>query len=544
VAEVTVEHLRTYLSQMPDLPTAFTDAIRDRYEVEREIGAGGMATVHLARDVRHNRYVAVKVLKPELAASLGVVRFLKEIEIAARLTHPHIIPLHDSGEDAGFLYYVMPFIDGESLRTRLNRETRIDTAAALGIVTDVGDALSYAHGQGILHRDIKPENILFSAGHSMVADFGIARAVSTAGGANITRTGLALGTPGYMSPEQAAGDRDLDARTDVYSLGCVLYEMLVGEPPGMWQTDESLKLGKFTDLPERHQARLRETGRPIERALVRALALRTRDRFEGVDAFLLALHSEEGAVRRYSDSEVEEIVRQAADEQLAHPTPEEGMSLSTVQQIADDVGISPERVERAARKLQSRKPAQPPAESGAGAFWLGGPTVITWERVVDGEVTEAVYDDIIDEIQATLSTEGQVDTLGRSLTWRTVKPVLGKRRAVQVRVTSRGGQTRIHILERLGELAWTTFSTVWGLGAGGIAVVLSLGGPELGWAAAGLLAAGWTGGMYALSRKIFRYISRQKRTDLEELSDRIAEIATESIRDRLGGGQTTRALPD
>jgi serine/threonine protein kinase len=528
---------------MPDLPTAFTDAIHDRYVVEREIGAGGMATVHLARDVRHNRYVAVKVLKPELAASLGAERFLKEIEIAARLTHPHIIPLHDSGEAAGFLYFVMPFIDGESLRTRLLRETCLDTAAALTIVEDVGDALSYAHRQGILHRDIKPENILFSEGHSMVADFGIARAVSTAGGANITQTGLALGTPGYMSPEQAAGERDLDARTDVYSLGCVLYEMLLGEPPSMFQSDESLKLGRFTDLPERLQTRVRELGAPIERALVRALALRASDRFESVDAFLQALRAKQGVVRRYSDSEVEAIVRQAADEQLAHPTPEEGLSLKTVQQIADDVGISPQRVERAARKLELRGRDQPPTESGAGVFWLGSPTVIEWESVVDGEVTEDVYDEIVDEVQATLSTEGKIDTLGKSLTWRTEKPALGKARAVQVRVTSRGRQTRIQVQERLGELAWTTFATTWGIGAGGIAVLLSLVGPEFGWTVAGLATAGWAGGMYVLSRKIFSYISRKKRIDLQQLSDRIAEIAAESTRDRLGSGQTTRALP-
>jgi serine/threonine protein kinase len=529
---------------MPGLPTAFTDAIRDRYVVEREIGAGGMATVHLALDVRHNRHVAIKVLKPELAASLGAERFLKEIEIAARLTHPHVIPLHDSGEAAGFLYFVMPFIDGESLRTRLLRETRLDTAAALSIVADVADALSYAHRQGILHRDIKPENILFSEGHPMVADFGIARAVSTAGGANITQTGLALGTPGYMSPEQAAGERDLDARTDVYSLGCVLYEMLLGEPPGMWQTDESLKLGKFTDLPERHHARIRELGGSIERALVRALTMRTRDRFQTVDAFLLALRAEEGAVRRYSDSEVEEIVRQAADEQLAHPT-EEGMSLRTVQQIADDVGISPERVERAASKLEVREPVAPPTESGPGAFWLGSPTVIEWERVVDGEVTESMYEDIVDEVQATLSTEGQVDTLGRSLTWRTVKPVLGKRRAVQVRVTSRGGQTRIHIQERLGELAVTLYSSILvGGGIGGVATILGIG---LGWLGTGLeaalLSAGWFPGMYAITRAIFRGVSRKKRTDLEGLSNRLAAIATESARGRFEGGQTPRALP-
>ena len=523
---------------MSNLSPALIDAIRDRYVVERQIGAGGMATVHLARDVRHNRHVAVKVLKPELAASLGAERFLKEIEIAARLTHPHIIPLHDSGEAAGFLYYVMPFIDGESLRTRLLRETRIDTAAALGIMDAVGDALGYAHRKGILHRDIKPENILFSEGHPMVADFGIARAVSTAGGANITRTGLAIGTPGYMSPEQAMGERDLDARTDVYSLGCVLYEMLVGELPGTWQTDAALKLGMFTDAPDQHRTFLHQVGRPIERALVRALTPRAHDRFETVDAFLLALRGEERAVRRYSDGEVEEIVRRAAEEQLAHPT-EEGMSLRTVQQIADDVGISPERVERAARNLASRETTHPPAKSGPGTFWLGSPTVIAWERVVDGEVTEAAHDDIIAEVQAAFSTTGEVDTRGRSLTWRTVKPVLGKRRAVQVHVTSRNGQTRIQVQERLGELAVTLYSSILvGGGIGGVATILAIG---LGWLGhgleAGLLSAVWVPGTYALTRSIFSAVSRRKRTDLEELSDRIAEIATESARGRLGDGE-------
>jgi len=497
---------------------------------------------------------------------LGAERFLKEIEIAARLTHPHIIPLHDSGQAAGFLYYVMPFIEGESLRIRLLGETSLDTETALGIVADVGDALSYAHRQGVLHRDIKPENILFSEGHPMVADFGIARAVSTASGAGLTRTGLALGTPGYMSPEQAMGSPDLDARTDVYSLGCVLHEMLLGEPPSLWQADEeSVKRGTFADLPERHRERLREIGQPIKQALVRALAMRAQDRFETVDEFLLALHTEESAVhaeegalgaevgsvraeeapvRQYSDSEVEEIVRQAAEEQLAHPT-EVGMSLGTVQQIAADVGISAERVERAARKLEVREPVAPPAESGAGAFWLGSSTLIASERVVDGEVSESVHEEIVDEVQATLSTGGQVDKLGRSLTWRAEKPVLGKRRAVQVRVTSRRGQTRIHVQERIGELAVALFPAITvGGGLGGISIILGLG---IGWLGAGLeaglLSAAWLSGMYALTRSIFRGISRSKRTDLERLSHRIAEIATESDQGRLDGGQTPPALP-
>jgi DNA-binding transcriptional regulator YhcF (GntR family) len=250
----------------------------------------------------------------------------------------------------------------------------------------------------------------------------------------------------------------------------------------------------------------------------------------------------ETTVRRYSDREVEEIVRQAAEEQLAHPT-EEGLSLKTVQQIADDVGISPERVARAARKLESRQAAVHPAERGAGAFWLGSSTVIEWERIVPGEVTQSVYDEIVAEVQATFSAEGHATTLARSLTWRATKPKLGQTRAVQVHVSPRAGQTRIHVQERLFELGWTVFPTVWGIGGGGIAVILSLLGPELGWTAAGLGAAAWTGGMYALSRKIFQMIARRKRRDLEKLGDRIAETVAESARGRLDDGKTTRAIP-
>lgn len=542
---MTAESVRTYLSGMPDLPTAFTDAIRDRYLVERKIGAGGMATVHLARDMRHNREVAIKVLKPALAASLGADRFLKEIEIAARLTHPHIIPLHDSGEAAGFLYYVMPFIDGGSLRTRLDRETRLEAEEALGIIEKVGDALSYAHRQGILHRDIKPENILFSEDHPMVADFGIARAVSTAGGEKLTRTGVGLGTPGYMSPEQAAGERDLDARTDVFSLGSVLFEMLLGEPPSMWQSDEaSLERGKFVDLPERHRARMRELDRSTERALVAALAMRARDRFESVDAFLAALRAEAGEGRHYRDSVAKKIMQLAAEDQAAHPT-EDWMSLGTLQEIGADVGISAERVERAARELEGRGAGAPQPESGPGAFWLGSPTQIAAERWVDGEVDESAHDEIVDEVQATFSAEGEVSRLGRSLTWNAVKPVLGKTRAVQVRVTPRAGRTRIQVQERLGELAVTLYSSILvGGGIGGIATILAIG---LGWLGidleSWLLTAVWLPGMYALTRSIFRGVSRHKRTELEELRDRIAELASESARGRLDSSETPGVLP-
>jgi len=208
-----------------------TAALADRYAIVRELGHGGMATVYLAEDLKHRRHVAIKVLRPELAGALGPDRFLREIEIAARLDHPHVLPLYDSGEAGGLLYYVMPYVEGESLRDRLRREKQLPTEDALQIAREVADALSYAHSRDVVHRDIKPENIMLAGGHARVADFGIARAITEAGGDRLTGTGLAIGTPTYMSPEQAAGSTELDGRSDLYSLGCVLYEMLAGQPP-------------------------------------------------------------------------------------------------------------------------------------------------------------------------------------------------------------------------------------------------------------------------------------------------------------------------
>ena len=215
---------------MSDALQRLTAALSDRYTIERELGAGGMATVYLATDLKHERHVAIKVLRPELAAALGPERFLREIKLAANLMHPHILPLHDSGDADGFLYYVMPYVEGESLRDRLNHEKQLPIEDALQIAREVATALSYAHDHDVVHRDIKPENILLAAGTAVVADFGIAKAVTAAGGEKLTETGIAMGTPQYMSPEQAAGSSDLDGRSDLYSLGCVLYEMLAGEP--------------------------------------------------------------------------------------------------------------------------------------------------------------------------------------------------------------------------------------------------------------------------------------------------------------------------
>ncbi len=266
-----------------------TSVLADSYRIERTLGAGGMATVYLADDVKHNRKVAVKVLRPELAEALGAERFLREIETTANLRHPHILPLYDSGEAGGFLFYVMPYVEGESLRDRLNREKQLPIADALGIAREVADALGYAHARGIIHRDIKPENILLEAGHAVVADFGIARAVSEAGGERLTQTGVSVGTPLYMSPEQAAGDQDLDGRSDLYSLGCVLYEMLGGQPPFTGPTAESVaRQHLITEAAP--VTNLRPTvPAEVAGALARTLAKNPADRFNPAAQFVQAL---------------------------------------------------------------------------------------------------------------------------------------------------------------------------------------------------------------------------------------------------------------
>jgi serine/threonine protein kinase len=208
-----------------------TTALAGRYHIERELGRGGMATVYLARDLKHSREVAIKVLRAELSSALGPTRFLREVEIAAQLSHPHILPLYDSGDADGSLFYVMPYIKGESLRQKLTREGELPIDEALAITRQVAAALGHAHGQHVIHRDVKPENILLHEGEAMVADFGIALATTAEEGKRLSETGFVIGTPEYMSPEQAMSERVLDARSDVYSLACVLYEMLAGEPP-------------------------------------------------------------------------------------------------------------------------------------------------------------------------------------------------------------------------------------------------------------------------------------------------------------------------
>ena len=265
-------------------------ALEGRYAIERELGEGGMATVYLADDLKHERKVALKVLKPELAAVVGAERFLAEIKTTANLTHPHILPLFDSGEVDGFLFYVMPHIEGESLRERIDREKQLGVDDSVAITQKVANALDYAHGHGVVHRDIKPGNILLSEqGEPLVADFGIALAVAQAGAGRITETGLSLGTPHYMSPEQATGDRDVDPRSDVYALGCVLYEMLAGQPPFSATTAQAVLVKILTaDAPSITSER-RTVPPHVGHALARALEKLPADRFTSAAEFAAAL---------------------------------------------------------------------------------------------------------------------------------------------------------------------------------------------------------------------------------------------------------------
>jgi Tol biopolymer transport system component len=304
-----------------DVLAQLSSALKERYALDREIGRGGMATVYLARDVRHNRKVALKVLNPELGAVLGVERFLSEIQVTANLQHPNLLPLFDSGEAEGLLFYVMPYIEGESLRAQLQREKQLPIDEAVHIASSVASALDYAHRHGVIHRDLKPENILMHDGQPLVADFGIALAVSNAGGNRITQTGLSLGTPHYMSPEQATGDRDIDGRTDVYSLGAMTYEMLVGEPPHDGKTSQAIIAKVLTDKPRSIRLSRDTVSVQIEAAVERALQKLPADRYHTAHEFADALSGKHGTfvASKLTTAEQRAAVRSASRTHLLVP---------------------------------------------------------------------------------------------------------------------------------------------------------------------------------------------------------------------------------
>jgi len=274
---------------MADQLERLTQALRDTYRIEREIGMGGMATVYLAHDLRHDRKVALKVLRPELAAAMGTDRFPREIHIIAQLQHPHIVPLYDSGERGGFLYYVMPFVEGESLRARLARVGQLPVNEAVRLLHEIADALAYAHSHGIIHRDIKPDNVMLSGRHAAVTDFGVAKAVSASAGDKLTTVGIAVGTPQYMSPEQAMAEPLIDHRADLYALGVLGYEMLTGQPAFLAATAQGMLSAHVLEQPKDIRERRPNVPPLLAEALLRCLAKDPAARWQSADELVAQL---------------------------------------------------------------------------------------------------------------------------------------------------------------------------------------------------------------------------------------------------------------
>ena len=516
-----------------EIPAGLAAALADRYALRRVLGRGGMATVYLADDKKHYREVALKVLLPGLAAFLGAERFLKEIQIAARLTHPHILALHDSGEAGGFLYYVMPYIEGGSLRQQLEGPPRraLSEAQALAIAEPVADALTYAHRMGVLHRDIKPENILFLQGHPIVADFGIAKAVSTAGGANLTRTGFPVGTPGYMSPEQAAGLTDLDERTDVYSLAVVIYEMLVGDVPGRWPTEDAVRAGRFLEASASHRTRLTGLGSVIEGALVRGLAIRHDQRTATTAELIDDLSRTSASRRRYDKDEVQEIVKRATELEASNKTASGAMTIGGVESLAGQVGVRPELVRQAADAMQAPYIAPGSLPPNRVNHWVAGPTEFLFERVVDGELPESEYATIVEEIRRVMHNSGVVSQFGHSFSWTTVRGP-GLRRELEVAVTVRRGQTRITVAESMGQTVGAVFGGIGGgMGGGGMGPIIGVGVGALHLAgpAVVFIIPVWLGLTYLTARTVYRRVSSKRGRELEHLANRLAALAQELV---------------
>ncbi|MHB1327128.1 MAG: serine/threonine-protein kinase [Gemmatimonadales bacterium] len=487
------------------VPESLAGALADRYRIERAIGQGGMATVYQATDVKHGRRVAVKVLRSDLAASVGSDRFLREITIAAQLQHPHILLLIDSGEAGGHLYYVMPLIEGGSPRTRLETREAIAVDEVIRLARQVSDALDYAHRNGLVHRDIKPENILLNDGLAVVADFGIAKALTEATDRSLTRTGFPLGTVGYMSPEQAAGFTALDARSDVFSLACVIYELLVGRVPGMWPSDESLRVQRFLEAPADHRRQLDLLPAAAEQVLVRGLALRPEQRYPGpkqmVDDLVQAFRERP----RFDESQVRNIVARASVLEATAVTADGGLTLGGIQRLAAEVGIPPQHVDRAAKELQRNSPSSPPATFEETAF-TSQPRIVV-ERWIEGDVPDDEYPVVVDEVRMTVGNVGQASVLGRSLAWRTVSaPMQSGVRNVSLLVTPSQGRTRLRIEESLTTMMGGYYGGILG---GGTALIMP-GSMGLAIAAFGtpllipvFLAAGY-GGAWVLARKYYR----------------------------------------
>ncbi len=526
--------------------------LADSYVVEREIGSGGMATVFLARDRKHDRDVAVKVLRADLAVAVGAERFLREIRITARLNHPHILPLLDSGEAGELLFYVLPYVEGGSMRRLLPGGTTLDLDDVLRITRQVASALDYAHRHGVVHRDVKPENILFSERLAVVADFGLAKAISLAGARTMTRSGVPLGTPGYMSPEQAMGAPDVDERTDVYSLACVVYEALIGETPAFWPTDDDLRLGRLQDAPPAHRQRLDRLPGRVEQVLVKALALRPADRIASPGELASALAAATERTARLDDDEVRSVLRRASELQAAQPTEHGALSVGTVEQIAAEVGIPPDRVREAMRELgTATTPSAPatagpasrlPVPRGAGDFAAaqrpGGDAtpqpvhevfdhrqqLLHYDRTAGREVSPSEFPRLVEEIQSILRLHGHTSTVGDVLTWTPVGQ--GSQRHLVVTVTPRDGTTVVHVEERFDLEGWKLFTPGWGAAGGmlfgaGLSQTIAAPEPVVGIVA---LLGGAFGAYVSVKWSIFGAAKKQM-PELQWLAERLAELA-------------------
>ncbi len=532
---------------MNEIPETLSAAIPKRYELRRVVGRGGMATVYMADDVRHHRPVAVKVLHPELAASIAAERFLKEIRFAAQLTHPHILTLIDSGAAEGFLYYVMPYVD-DSLRSVLERKGSLDPRKALELSCEVADALGYAHRNGIVHRDIKPENILLADGHAVVADFGVAKAITTAGGDRVTRTGYPVGTLGYMSPEQAAGRADLTEKTDIYSLACITFEMVIGEPPGMWVTEEAGRLGRFIDAPPQQRDRLDALPGSLESALVRAMRLRPEERYMTAGECAEALEAALSGKKVYSEVEAQRIVQRAAELEALPSRHEEGLSLGGIEQMAADIGIAPELVRSAARRDTTVQPL-PPTDPGSGiekGGFFGYTGRIELERSVELEASRETYSLLLEEIRDTIGEAGQLnETLSQSLSWEYRRGFVRPSPKIKVNVSPRRGKTRIKITE-LPSFDRTVL-TATAITAGTIAAAGVMGaGVDAGGAPITvILAMAATGGVvYGGVRAWFRARIRRKAKFAGNLLDRLIETVRDSAEPALPTGEPSPADPN
>ncbi|MEJ2217726.1 MAG: serine/threonine-protein kinase [Gemmatimonadota bacterium] len=530
--------------------------IADRYRLLREVGRGGMAMVFLAVDEKHHREVALKVLRPDLAAVVGSVRFLREIEITAVLNHPHILPLLDSGADDEVLYYVMPYVAGGSLRRLLAHVLPLE--AVTRIVQEVASALDHAHARNVIHRDIKPENILFNEGLAVVADFGVARVVSgaredrvTGAAPRMTGTGLSVGTLGYMSPEQALGAEDLGPQTDVYSLASVAYEMLLGETPSSWPGAEDVKLGRFSDLPDAHRARLDGYPGRVEQVLAKGLALRRQHRFPTTGELATALAAAAQPTARLSDEQVRRLLERAAELQAEAPASEPQatqLTMGAVEQVAAQVGIPPSHVRDAAKELESvgvgpqpslpahsetTAPARPRPGGAIGGDWrrLRGER---WNQLVavetvEGEVPESVFAGMVGEIQRRLGIAGHASIVAGTLTWSPAAPGENTRKIV-IQVTSADGRTEVRIQEDLeihgAQRAALPVGGLIGLAFfAATAHVLGVADPAIGL----FIVAGAGTGVLGAIRAVTGFAATDRAPELEELAQSLADIGRAAL---------------